>query len=194
MLKMGHAALKTDYSREEYLAVEEYADYKNEFYNGEIFAMSGGSRNHSVICVNLNWKLAEFLDDKDCTVFDSNMKLEISKENLFVYPDLMAVCGEIGFSGNRTDIITNPVLIIEVLSPATHAFDRSKKFEFYRTVPSLREYVLISQEQAMVEVFYRQDSKIWLYTVAKGIGESVLLRSINYELALKDIYRKVIIT
>lgn len=134
---MGEPAeQKTYFTREEYLAFEDRANYKSEFYNGEIFAMAGGSRNHSVICLNLNWGIRNAVTDKDCMGFDSNMKLDIAAHNLFVYPYLMVVCGEIGFSENRTDIITNPVLIIEVLSPSTEKFDRGDKFAYYRSLPA----------------------------------------------------------
>jgi len=188
---MGEPALKKAYyTGAEYLELEEQAEYKNEFYNGEIFAMSGGSRNHSVICVNLNRKLAEWLDDKDCILFDSQMKLDIPKLNSFVYPDVMVVCGEIEFYENRTDIVRNPILIIEVLSPSTESFDRSGKFQYYQTVLSVKEYVLISQEKPMIEVYYKQDERNWLYSVANGLDEKILLRTIQCELALRDIYRK----
>jgi len=188
---MGEPALKKAYyTGAEYLELEEQAEYKSEFYNGEIFAMSGGSRNHSVICVNLNRKLAEWLDDKDCILFDSQMKLDIPKLNSFVYPDVMVVCGEIEFYENRTDIVRNPILIIEVLSPSTESFDRSGKFQYYQTVLSVKDYVLISQEKPMIEVYYKQDERNWLYSVAKGLEEKILLSTIQCELSLRDIYRK----
>jgi len=189
---MGEPAeQKTCFTREEYLALEDRSDYKSEFYDGEIFAMSGGSRNHSVICLNLNWGIRNGVADKDCVGFDSNMKLDIAEHDLFVYPDAMVVCGEIGFSENRTDIVTNPALIIEVISPPTEKFDRGDKFAYYRSLPSLREYVLISQNEPMVEVYYKQDEKTWIYTVSKGLEESVRYQTIDYEMSLKDIYQKV---
>ncbi|MDM8550621.1 Uma2 family endonuclease [Desulfobacterales bacterium HSG2] len=189
---MGEPAeQKTCFTREEYLALEDRANYKSEFYDGEIFALAGGIRNHSVICLNLNWGIRNGVADKDCVGFDSNMKLDIAEHNLFVYPDAMVVCGEIGFSENRTDIVTNPVLIIEVISPSTEKFDRGDKFAYYRSLPSLREYVLISQNEPMVEVYYKQDEKTWIYTVSKGLEESVRFQTIDYEMSLKDIYQKV---
>ncbi len=188
---MGEAALKKEYyTIEDYLATEEKADYKSEYYNGEIIAMSGGSRNHSVICVNMNWRLGESLAEKECVVFDSNMKLRIDMADSFVYPDVTVVCGDIQFYEERTDIITNPVLIIEVLSPSTLSFDRGEKFEYYRRLSSLKEYLLISQDKPMIESYYKQDEKKWLYSVAKGLEESVYIQSIDCKLALKDIYHK----
>ncbi len=188
---MGEAALQRQITREEYLEIEDQADVRSEYYNGEIFVMAGGSRNHSVICFNLNWGIREAVANKDCVGFDSNMKLEIAEHSLFVYPDVTVVCGEIEFSEGRTDIITNPVLIIEVLSPGTEMFDRGDKFAYYRTVPSLREYVLVSQHSPIVEVYHRQDENSWLYSVSKGIDESVVFQTIHLELFLKDIYQKV---
>ncbi len=188
---MGEAAVQKSYCTiEDYLAIEEESDYKSEYYNGEIIAMSGGSRNHSVICFNLNRRIGEAIDDKDCTGFDSNMKLRISKEDLFVYPDVMVVCGNIEFYENRTDILINPVLIVEVLSPSTLSFDRGEKSEYYRTLPSLKEYLLISQDKPTVEAYYKQDEKKWLYSVAEGLEESIYLQSIDCKIALKDIYHK----
>lgn len=184
-------AQKTYYTREEYLVLEEQADYKSEYYNGEIFAMAGGSFNHSVICFNLNRRIGEALDNTDCISLESNMKLDIPKANLFVYPDAMVVCGEIEFFENRTDIIKNPVLVIEVLSPSMQAFDRGRKFSYYRTVPSVQEYILVSPTEPRVEVFYKQNEKTWMYTVAEGLEETIVFRTIQQEFALKDIYQKV---
>ncbi|MEZ4527439.1 MAG: Uma2 family endonuclease [Desulfobacterales bacterium] len=187
---MGDTAEKLQYTREEYLMMEESADDKSEFYQGEIFAMSGGSRNHSVICTNLIRRIGESLDDKDCILFDGNMKVDIPKADAFVYPDISMVCGDIEFFEDRTDIIRNPVLIIEVLSPATQSFDRGEKFSYYRTLASVREYVLISQHQPLIEVFYKHNENQWLYTVAKGTDDSIMLRTVPCRIFLKDIYLK----
>jgi len=181
---MGQTAeQKTYYTREEYLTFEDKADYKSCYYDGEILAMAGGSRNHSVICFNLIRRIGEAIDDKNCVGFDSNMKLDISRHNLFLYPDVMVVCGDIEFR--------NPVLIVEVLSPGTEDFDREDKFAYYQTLPSLREYVLISQDKPMVETYCKQDGKNWLHTVSKGYEASVIFQTLGYEFSLEDIYRKV---
>jgi len=179
------------YTKEEYLETESLAEYKSEYYKGEIFAMAGGTPEHSAICFNLIRRVAEAIDNKNCRGFESNMKLEIAEADAFVYPDLMVICGAVEFAENRKDAITNPVLIIEVLSPGTESFDRGKKFEYYQMIPSLKEYVLVSQDTPAVETYFRQDKNQWLYTVAKGLDETVLLNSIEYEIALKDIYHKV---
>ncbi len=189
---MAQAALQqSEYSRDDYFAFEDQAAYKSEYVNGEIFAMAGGSRNHSVICFNLNRRVGEAIDRKDCVGFDSNMKVEILRGKQVFYPDMMVVCGEIEFAKNRTDTITNPLLIAEVLSPATEAYDRSKKFAAYRTLSSLREYVLVAQDEPQVEAFYKEDEKTWRYTVVRGLDEKIRLLSLDCELALSEIYQKV---
>lgn len=179
------------YTRGEYLSMEDTSEMKNEFFDGEIFAMAGGSKNHSIICVNVMWALREAVMDKDCIAFDGNMKLDIPKENAFVYPDGMVVCEAVEFFEDRNDIIRNPLLIIEVLSPTTQVFDRGKKFKYYRSVPSLEEYVLISQEEPLIESYFRQDGKTWLYTVVRGLDDNVVLSSLEHDVGLKEIYRKV---
>ena len=185
---------KNRYTREEYLTMEAAADSRSEFIDGEIFAMADGSRNLSVICVNLMWCLREAVDSKDCVAFDGNMKLEIPAANAFVYPDAMVVCGDIEFSEGKNDILRNPLLIIEVLSPATQAFDRGKKFKFYRGLDSVQEYVMISQEEPLVEAYSRRDPKTWPYTVAKGLEDGIEFASLAHHIDLEDIYRKVVFT
>jgi len=190
---MAQAALKqTEYSRDDYFAFEEQAAQKSEFDSGQILAMAGGSRNHSVICFNLNRRVGEAIDRKECVGFDSNMKVEIQRGKQVFYPDMMVVCGDIEFAKNRTDAVTNPLLIVEVLSPATEAFDRSKKFAAYRTLPSLREYVLVAQDEPQIEAFYKEDDKTWRYTVVRGLDETIRLLSLDCELALAEIYQKVV--
>jgi len=183
-------AKKLYYSKEEYLEIEAAADYKSEYYQGELFAMSGGSPKHSIISFNLIREIGQGLRNKNCIGFESNMKLEIAEADAYVYPDLMVVCGDVKLAENTTDVITNPVLIIEVLSPGTEAFDRGKKFEFYRTIPSLKEYVLVSQDKPRVEAYFRKDRNNWQYTVINGIEKSIVFKSLDYEVKLEEIYCK----
>jgi len=183
-------AKKLYYSKDEYLEIEAAADYKSEYYQGEIFAMSGGSPRHSRICVNLNRAIWEATRNKDCGGFESNMKLEIAEADAYVYPDLMVVCGDVKLAENTTDVITNPVLIIEVLSPGTEAFDRGKKFEYYRSVESLKEYVLVSQDKPKIETYVKNDRNNWQYTVIEGIEKSIVFKSLDYEVKLEEIYYK----
>ena len=178
-------------TRDEYLEMEGQPEFKSEFYGGQIFAMTGGSPKHSQICVNVIRRVAEAIDHRDCRCFESNMKLEIVQAQAFVYPDVMVVCGDIELVRSTTDAIINPVLIVEVLSPSTESFDRGKKFEYYRMVPSLREYVLISQKTPIVESYYKQDESHWTYTVTKGLDQSIPIQTLDRELALGDLYLKV---
>lgn len=178
-------------TREEYLEMETRSEFKSEFYGGDVFAMTGGSPKHSQICVNVIRRVAEAIDHRDCRCFESNMKLEIAQADAFVYPDVMVVCGEIELARDTTDAIVNPVLVVEVLSPSTESFDRGRKFEYYRMVRSLREYILVSQETPMVESYFKQDESHWMYTVAKKLDQSIPIRSLDLEIALGDLYLKV---
>lgn len=180
------------YSKDEYLADEERAPYKSEYVNGEIFAMAGGSLKHSMICFNLIRQIGEAIMQKDCIGLESNVKVEIQRGKKYFYPDLMVVCGKVDFAPKRTDTITNPMVIVEVLSPATEAFDRNKKFAAYRTLPSLREYVLVYQDEPQIETFFREDAKTWRYSVARGLEETIRLLSLECDLALREIYRKIV--
>ena len=119
------------------------------------------------------------------------MKLNISVYNLFVYPDIMVVCGEVKFLHGRRDVIINPILVIEVLSDSTETTDRIKKFAYYQSIHSIREYVLISQNEPKVEVYFKQQEKSWLYTVAEGLDDTITFRSIEHEFALQSIYQNV---
>lgn len=184
-------ARKTAYDREEYLAMEAVAEFKSEYYQGEIFAMTGGTAKHSLICVNLTHDLWEAVRNKPCLTFESNMKLDLAEVDAYVYPDIMVVCGPPEMSKYTTDAITNPILIVEVLSPGTESFDRGRKFEYYRTLPSLKEYVLVSQDRPRVEVYFRQSDITWQYTVVEGLDRSVMLHSLEHEISLSDIYHKI---
>jgi len=132
------------------------------------------------------------LDNRNCTGFDSSMKVEIEAAEAFVYPDLSVVCGDIAFPKNRTDCIQNPVLIIEVLSPSTESFDRGKKFCYYRNLSSLREYVLVSQSQPLTERYFMEHPGKWIYAVSEGMEDVLALQSLDANIYLKDIYQKVV--
>ncbi|OQX01149.1 MAG: hypothetical protein BWK80_60535 [Desulfobacteraceae bacterium IS3] len=183
-------AIKRFYSKEEYLEMEAAADYKSEYYHGEIFAMSGGSPDHSTICLNMNRSIWEATRNKNCRGFESNMKLEIAEADIYVYPDLTVVCGDVKLAENTSDVITNPVLIIEVLSPGTESFDRGRKSDYYRTIRSLKEYVLVSQDKPKVEIYLRQNEILWQFTVIEGFEKSFVFQSLDYKIALEDIYFK----
>lgn len=179
------------YTKEEYLALEEQAEYKSEYYDGEIFAMAGGTRKHSEICLNVSWGVREAIANKDCFGYESNMKLDIPRYNLIVYPDAMVACGKVEFLDEKETILKNPMLVIVVSSASTEHLDRFRNFTYYQSVPSIQEYVLISQTEPKVEAYYKQSEKNWLYTIAEGLEDTITFRTLEYEIALKDLYQKV---
>ena len=183
---------KKYYTPEEYLALEEKAEYKSEYYQGEIFAMAGGSYNHTVISVNLIIALGSAFASRRCIVFNSDMKVLVEANGLYTYPDISAVCGAPGFVANRTDVITNPILIIEVLSDSTSFYDRNNKFALYRALSSLEDYVLIDQKQVLVEYYRRTGSRSWSLETYESLEEVVKLEAVEVELSLSQIYHKVI--
>ncbi len=185
------ATNKRFYTKEEYFALEETSGEKYEFENGEVFAMSGETANHSLIAGNIITSLNNALADKNCRVFGSDMKLAVERAESYVYPDAKVICGKVEFAEGRNDIVKNPVLVVEVLSDSTESYDRGKKFKKYQTLPSFKEYVLISQTEPLLETFVRQDANHWLYTLTEGLETTLYLASIEATISLSDIYRKV---
>lgn len=179
------------YSPEEYLALEETAEYRSEYYRGEIFAMSGGSANHNRICGNLYLALRERLEDKPCEAFITDMRLHVRKNSLYTYPDVMVVCGRIAYIKGRTDTITNPVVIIEVLSESTQAYDRGAKFELYRAIETLQDYVLVDQARVHVEYFHRLEDSRWLLAEFNELEAVLRLEAIAVEIPLSRVYQRV---
>jgi Uma2 family endonuclease len=179
------------FSLEEYLSRERVAEYKNEFYHGEIFAMTGGSPTHNDIGVNLVSSLKNRLRGSGCRPSASDQRIRIPANGLCTYPDASVVCSDREFDDIDTDAITNPVVIFEVLSKSTERYDRGKKFDLYRELESLREYVLVSQTEAQVERFIRQDDGDWLLTVLKGPEAILKFASFDVSLTLSEIYEDV---
>jgi Uma2 family endonuclease len=177
---------------EEYLALERQSETRNEFLNGEMFAMTGASRRHNRIALNVATTLDRQLASRGCEVFVSDMRVQISAAHHFTYPDVVVACGEPQFADGEVDTLLNPTLIVEVLSTSTERYDRGAKFESYRTLPSLAEYVLIAQDRVHVEHFVRQGSGAWLLTETDGREDSVELPSIGCALALADVYQRVL--
>lgn len=177
---------------EEYFALEENADHRSEYFGGEVFAMAGGSVNHNQIAGNLYTSLRGALGRKSCRTFMADMRLFVARYGLYTYPDIMVICGGIDFAPKRTDTVTNPVVLFEVLSPSTEAYDRGKKFEFYRTLPSLRDYVLVDQERVHIEHYRLADNRQWVLTVLDDAGEQLVIESIGAELPLSSIYEQVV--
>jgi Uma2 family endonuclease len=175
------------YAPGEYLALEEKAETRSEFWNGEIVAMAGGNINHQQIVANIT----EFLGAKirgKCRIFPSEMKVWVKKRNKFFYPDLTIICDKPDFYKNRRDTIVNPKMIIEVLSKSTASFDRAEKFLSYQTLNSMEEYVLISQEKALVEQYVKREDGNWIYQATFGFESEVAFSSIQTPLKLSEIY------
>ncbi len=178
-------------SPEEYLAFERQAETRSEYYEGEMFAMTGGSRRHNLIVTNVVRELSLQLKKRSCEVYSNDQRVRIPETGLYTYPDIVVACGEPRFEDESFDTLLNPLLIVEILSPTTEAYDRGKKFENYRTIGSLAEYVLVSQDEPRVEQFLRQDGNHWLFTAFAGLEATIPLSSIQCELALAEIYDKV---
>lgn len=176
---------------EEYLYRERTAEYRSEFFRGETFAMAGASANHNLIVLNTGANLREQLKKKPCRVYPSDLKLRIEATGLYTYPDLSVVCGEPKLETESRDVLLNPVVLIEVLSDSTEAYDRGKKFQHYRTIPSLRHYVLIAQDRHSIECFSRQESDTWLLSVCYDLASSLELAAIDCRLAAAEVYDKV---
>ena len=182
---------KSLYTPEEYLALERKAEYKSEYFAGEIFAMSGASERHNLIVGNVFAMLHIQLRNRPCRVYMSDMRVRVSPTGLYTYPDIVALCGEPRFDDEQKDTLLNPAVIIDVLSPSTEAYDRGEKFAHYRKLSSVAEYVLISQEKPQVERFVRQPDNQWLLSETSNLHDAVQLPSINCALALDEVYEKV---
>lgn len=182
---------KQTWTPESYLEFERASETKQEFYRGEVFDMPGGSPNHSLIGGNTAALLRQQLRAKPCRVFQSDLRLQVRAVGLYTYPDAFVFCGELQYADKRRDTVTNPTLIIEVLSKSTESYDRGKKFQHYRTLETLQEYVLISQDSANIERFTRQPSGDWLLSAASGLDAIIILASVGCTLALADVYEKV---
>jgi Uma2 family endonuclease len=180
------------YTPEEYLALEEQADYKSEYYHGEIIAMSGGSLNHNRIAKNISFAIDEMLAGQPGESFIGDVRLWVEKKNLYTYPDVMVVCDGAELVAGRTDTIINPKVVIEVLSASTERYDRGDKFRAYWTLNSIEEYVLIDQYGPRVEYFRRVSEKEWRLLVLTKMDDVLSLASIQVDLSLIQIYRNVV--
>lgn len=179
------------YSTEEYLALEEAADYKSEYIDGQIFPMAGGSTNHNQIAGNFYAELNFAFKKLDYRVFMSDVRLWIPQRRIYTYPDVMVIAGEPDYYNNRTDTITNPQVIIEVLSKSTKGYDRSGKFRLYRTIPTLEEYLLLDQTKIYVEHFSKADAKRWSFREYDESDQAIALSSVDFQISLADAYNKV---
>ena len=186
---MGQQALDT-HSLETYLQLETQADTKYEYYDGFIVAMAGGSPQHGEIAANMITALNNQLRaaKKGCKTFSSDVKISLTSLSRRFYPDLSVVCGPVQYDETEPNAITNPLLVVEVLSPTTESLDRGEKFRAYRQLPSLKEYILVSQEHAVVEVFSRTEDGTWRIQTAIGTDQSFEIPALGIEIQTRDVY------
>ncbi len=175
----------------EYLAKERAATYRSEYFDGEMFAMAGGSPRHSLIKVNVVSELRARLRHSPCTAYDSDLRILVARTGLYTYPDASVICGPLEFEDEQHDSVLNPTLVVEVLSESTEAYDRGKKFSHYRQIPALREYLLVSQEEPKIERFLRNDDGSWTLTEAAGLDSNLPLPALGIKIALREVYDKV---
>lgn len=178
------------YTVEEYLKLEEQSDVKHEFIDGEIFAMAGGTERHSLISNNMGSELRRCLRGRPCRTNTGDFKIAISPFR-FLYPDVSVFCGPTQFYPQNQLAGRNPILIVEVISESTEKFDRGQKFGMYRQIETFQEYVLISQDKALVEVYFKLDSNHWRFTTYEGLETVVKLESIDAEIPMQEIYLNV---
>ncbi|MCG8348862.1 MAG: Uma2 family endonuclease [Chloroflexales bacterium] len=182
---------KPHVTEDEYLAFERASMTKHEYYHGQIYAMTGASEPHNLIATNTIASLHSQLRHTSCRVYPSDMRVKIQQTGLYTYPDIMIICGQPQFTDDALDTIVNPTVIIEILSPSTERYDRGMKFHHYRTIETLRDYLLIAQDCRSIEHYTRQNSEQWLFQAVAGRENHIVFESIQCTLALEDVYEKV---
>jgi len=182
---------KTFLTPEQYLEIERQAERKSEYFNGEMFAMAGAKEAHNLLVANLMGRLHEQLRSRPCRVYPSDMRVRLSATGLYTYPHVIAVCGQPRFLDDQKDTLLNPDLIVAVLSPSTEAYDRGRKFEQYKSLESLREYLLVASDRVHADLYARQTDGRWLLTSADRMEDSLALESVGAQLTLADLYEKV---
>ena len=187
---MASAATQTYLAPAEYLAWERKTNTKNEYLNGQIVAMAGASFAHNIITTNTTTALNNQLVGSDCIVVASDMRVRTNPAASYFYPDVLVVCDEPRFEDNAFDTLLNPIVLVEVLSPSTEAYDRGEKFAHAKQLASLQAYILVSQERVHVEHYLRHGTQ-WVLTELRSLEDVLTLASIDCELPLRDIYTHV---
>ncbi|MDW7693694.1 Uma2 family endonuclease [Flammeovirgaceae bacterium SG7u.111] len=175
----------------DYVSLEQETGVKYEFHDGEVFALAGGSLNHGLLCGNVYSELRNGLKtaSSNCKPLTSEIKLHVETQNSFLYPDCMVVCDKLAPSRKDKNAVVNPILVVEVLSKSTADYDRGDKFYQYRQIPSLQEYVLIEQDKAVVEVYFKKPkSDLWKISRYEGLSSRVQLQSIGIEISIEELY------
>ena len=175
----------------EYLKFDHQSDQKYEYYDGQIYLMAGATPRHNLISASVNFTLYAQLRGKGCFIYSGDMHVKVEKTGLYTYPDMTIVCGQPQYEDTKPPTLLNPTVIIEILSPSTERDDRGKKFQHYRNLDSLQEYILISQSGYRIEKFTKQTDKVWLFREVIGRYEKLFLSSLNCQLALSEVYDQV---
>ena len=178
-------------SPQQYLAYERMAEFKSQYFQGEMFAMAGESREHNLIVANIVRELGNSLKHRPCEVYPSDMRVKVTTSGLYTYPDATVVCSEAKFEDDQFDTLINPTVLFEVLSDSTESFDRGGKFRLYREIDSLKEYVMVSQDRASVECYLRQSDDRWLLKETQSLEESVTIESLEVTVPLAELYRNI---
>ncbi len=185
------AVPKSKLTAVEYLAIERRAEYKSEFFRGEMFAMAGARYEHNRINDNLVFELTQRFKGGKCQAISSDMRVKIEATELYTYPDVLIVCGKLQFEDEARDTLLNPDVIFEILSPTTEKYDRGTKFRHYQQIPSLKEIVLVTTEEPICERFTRQPDGTWLLTTSTGLTSELALVAVPTKIPLADIYAGV---
>ena len=180
-----------EYTPEEYLQLEEKAEYKSEYHDGEIIPMTGGTTNHNEICLNLAANLKFGLRKQNYRVYIGDVRLWIPRYRVYTYPDVMVIKGEPIYADKGTTTVTNPILIAEVLSKSTQNYDQGDKFNYYRSIPEMEEYILISQKQHRIMQYTKTEAGKWLLSEYETEDSTIQLASVNFEIELSEIYTGV---
>ena len=181
---------RTRLTPEQYLEIEDAAEYKSEYVQGEMFAMAGATGEHNTIAVKTTIRLGNLLGGR-CSIFNSDQRIHIPRTGLFTYADLVVTCGQPEYRDRKHMNLLNPTVIVEVLSPRTEAYDRGRKFEHYRSIDSFREYLLIASDRVSVTRLRRLPDNDWISTVVTSLEGSIHLESIGCTLQLRDLYENV---
>lgn len=179
------------YTDDEYLAIDRASDTKSEYLDGVIYAMGGASARHVQIVGNVARELGNQLRDKPCVVYSTDLRVRVSRQGLYAYPDVVVVCGDPVFIDDELDTVTNPLLIVEVLSSSTKNYDRGEKFERYRSISTLQEYLLVAQDKMHIERYLRQSDDAWVLRETNSAGDTIDLASAGCRLPVAEIYFKV---
>lgn len=182
--------IKANYTIQEYLEIEKASDIKHEFFGGEVFAMAGASLRHVIIATNLLVQTALQLKGKSCHPYGSDMRIHIPENTLFTYPDISIICGDVVPSPEDEDTAIQPIVLIEILSPATKNYDRGEKFRLYRDIPSLKEYILVDSESVNIEAFRLNAGRHWELEEYRAVDNILEINAVFLSIALQDIYER----